>query len=312
MYSEQEKKQTLLILGASGRLGKHLIGLLDVDEYNIIALFREYPSLELEQVTIQIGDLESIEKWAHLLTNVDVVINCSGYTRDDQNAYLINTTLPLKLLRLAIRSSVKHWIQISTVGVYGYPHKGYITEKTSIGPKGYYQTSKASFEGKLTELCSKNNKTSCTILRLSTLYDHNHYTKHLRFIKHIYALRHIPLFRRIIYPLNYIHLNDAAMSIIACLHSSRKSPKVYNVSNYLDLPNSYLGYKACILWLESSIFDMICTISAQYPGSRRLLSSKFYRRYLYVFFQNVCYSNQEIYKDLRWSPNISIHDELIK
>ncbi len=159
----------ILVTGATGFLGKYIIG--NLNNYTVKTLSRSnsYYNIELQNNIPVFNE------------NIDIVIHTAGKAHlvpqnDKENAefFDVNVNGTLNLLRgIELTSTLpKSFVFISTVAVYGLDQGDNINENAPLLAKDPYGLSKIKTEQLLLEWCKKNN-VICTILRLPLLIGEN-------------------------------------------------------------------------------------------------------------------------------------------
>lgn len=174
----------ILITGASGLVGKAIYEELANQKgvYEIICCgnkqfrnIKEKKSGKFLSVDItdkgEVSRLEQIGK-------VDAVIHSAGLahqfgTENPGSFQKVNVEGTKNIAELAVKLSVKQFILISSVAVYGNQNKSSderneITEECECNPKGAYAESKFEAENLLRKICEKND-IPLVILRLATV-----------------------------------------------------------------------------------------------------------------------------------------------
>ena len=162
-------KKTILITGAGGFIGSHVLELLKGD-YEIFALFHNAPSKSFG-VHVLVGNLAN--DISHLLPRkIDLVLHLaqSNFYRDPVNngkdIFDINTLSTFNLLNWAKKAGAQKFIYSSTANVYE-PTSETLTEISMVKPMSLYAASKASAEIFVGQF-SRDFHTS--ILRVFTVY----------------------------------------------------------------------------------------------------------------------------------------------
>jgi nucleoside-diphosphate-sugar epimerase len=145
--------RVVAVTGGGGFIGRRLVALhLGLgDHVRLLSRTgRTVPGAKT-QVTIVPGDLtaESV-RLDVLVRNADVLYHCAGETRDKSKMQAVHLTATERLLAAAA-GHIKHWVQLSSVGVYGPVRSGVITESSPFAPLGEYETSKAASERLIAE-----------------------------------------------------------------------------------------------------------------------------------------------------------------
>ena len=157
-------KKKILIFGATGQIGRHLIRKLTKNNYKVICQTRNLHKAIFLKTSGSIGYIDiketkifDYEKVSELVENTDIVINLIGilFERGKINTFEKIHTLFPKFLSEICKKKNKHLIHISSLGV-----------ENATDSK--YAASKAEGENKIFE-----NLPSATILKPSIVYSVN-------------------------------------------------------------------------------------------------------------------------------------------
>ncbi|PWN07383.1 SDR family oxidoreductase [Rhodohalobacter mucosus] len=153
--------ETILLAGATGYLGKHILKELTLWGIPTIALTRRLPGIDdvnSESVQVAIADVTRPETLTGLAKEVDTVISTVGITRQrDGLSYMdVDYRANMNLLREAQRSQVRKFIYISVINGSTHRHLALTSAKekfvdelkesgldyTIIRPNGFYSDMK--------------------------------------------------------------------------------------------------------------------------------------------------------------------------
>ena len=164
---------TVLVTGASGFLGQHVLAALRERGHHVRAMVR-FPRLseewqDVEEVVAALGDDASI---AQALEGVDAVVHCAARVARSGNRadfFRDNVSGTSHLLAAAAAAGVKRFVHVSSIGVYGVPPKAKsITEQTPYDShperRGAYTWSKIEADRVVQEFARKGGLSS-VILR---------------------------------------------------------------------------------------------------------------------------------------------------
>lgn len=225
------------ITGATGFIGKKLAlrHLALGDEVRVFSR-RSYDdaSLPIGLKWFQ-GDLSGQDSLDAFLDGADILYHCAGEVRNSiaMEHLHVNGT---KRLALASKGRIRHWVQLSSVGVYGHSSSGEINENSLIKPIGQYEITKEMSDRVVVEEASNSNF-SYSILRPSNVYGATMTNQSL--FKMI-SMIDKGLFFYIGRPgssANYIHVDNVVEALIRCGTMQEAIGKVFNLSDYCTLEN---------------------------------------------------------------------------
>jgi len=172
---EKFRKQIVLVTGAAGFIGSCLVSSLKNNpNYTVVPCTRGYEF-----------DIENLTKIKHYNWdvvnsinpsydgNVDIIIHCATandiVSRDFQKSLLLNVSGTKNVLEYAQRNSIKKFIYLSTIQLFGKELKGTITNYTENNCDSLYSLSH-SFGEELCRLFSLNSKFKIIIARPTNVY----------------------------------------------------------------------------------------------------------------------------------------------
>ena len=163
----------VLVTGATGFVGQHLIKRLKLDDYNIKVISRR-PVLGVEVI---ICDFLKDDIPDNALKDIDIVFHLAGYAHDlksepgiEQTYHKINVGVTVDLLSLSIKHNIKKFIFVSSVKAGGSPIRGKCAaEEDQNDPAGMYGETKREAELKILETGRKSD-IHVSILRPALIY----------------------------------------------------------------------------------------------------------------------------------------------
>ena len=166
----------VLVTGATGFVGQHLIKRLKLDDYNIKVISRR-PVLGVEVI---ICDFLKDDIPDNALKDIDIVFHLAGYAHDlksepgiEQTYHKINVGVTVDLLSLSDKHNVKKFIFVSSVKAGGAPIKGNCaSEKDQNSPDGIYGETKREAELRILET-GRESSMHVSILRPALIYGPN-------------------------------------------------------------------------------------------------------------------------------------------
>ncbi len=194
----------ILLAGATGFIGGHLLRKLYAQGYHIIACTRSperlrelYP--DIETLPIDFGQAVAIADWQPHLNGIDAVINAVGLIQETpaQSFGRIHTDAPLALFKASERAGVGRVIQISAAGA------------DSAGATGYY-ASKGRADEELSRL-----DLDWFIIKPSLVYGPG--AKSMGLLRGLAALPRIPLLGDGRQWLQPVHIDDLVDLVLSCL-----------------------------------------------------------------------------------------------
>lgn len=196
----------ILIAGASGFIGQHIVKRLLLADHNIVFIDRRH-GYDFNQLTNK-------ESWLPLLKNVDAVINCVGIISEtrQQSFSVLHHLAPAALFHACVEADIKRVIQISALGA----------DEQAIS---HYHLSKKAADDVLRSL-----NLEWFVLRPSLVYGRG--GKSMAMFQHLARLPVLPLMdggNQIIQP---IHINDLTETVLKCLMSDQ-------IKLTLDLVGAY-------------------------------------------------------------------------
>jgi nucleoside-diphosphate-sugar epimerase len=225
----------ILLTGATGFIGKSFLENALNNGWSVRVLTRNPGKWEPQhRVEVFEGDLAETVDWTNMLHGVDIIVNSAAELSDEKNMYAVNVEGPLRLLQASIQSSVKRWVQLSSVGAYGSIKTGVVNEMTQENPKGPYEVTKTQFDSLLVQHSKSYNIDYC-IIRPSNVYGCQMRNNALR---HILSALKIGLYTYIGRPgasANYVHVDDVVQALILCLNHPKAANQIYIVSAWETL-----------------------------------------------------------------------------
>lgn len=165
----------ILVTGASGFIGRHLIALLHQAGHQLVLPVRgpqRYLSAGDAQLPcVQIADMTDEHAWQQLLAGVEVVVHLAGRahvlaeTNEDPAPlfHAANVELPLRIARIAAHVGVRHFVFVSSIGVMGAARAQPFSADDMPQPRELYARSKWTAEQALQSMCRESSMTLCIV-----------------------------------------------------------------------------------------------------------------------------------------------------
>ena len=165
----------ILVTGGDGFLGNHLVDHLRLKKKPVIYTTRNKNLAHLkdseDKLFIDFSKNIDANKISH---KFDTIIHTVGISQNDCRndltlATAVNTNSTIELAKIAVKKSIKKFIYLSTVHVYGKNLKGNIDENSHLNPFDNYSSSKLNTEIELIKIF-RNTEVNLIILRLSNVF----------------------------------------------------------------------------------------------------------------------------------------------
>ncbi len=171
--------KTVLVTGATGFVGGHLLPPLVEHPYKLKIALRSSPTLPMASGAelIQVGDIHALTHWQDALVDVDMVIHLASRAHilketvtDPMAAFLrVNVEGTRSLVQQSIQAGVQQFIFISSIGAMATLSDAYLTEESPCHPDSLYGRSKWQAEQDLMAL-AQPSEMRWTILRPTLVY----------------------------------------------------------------------------------------------------------------------------------------------
>ena len=224
------------ITGGTGFIGKKLVARL-VERGDTVRLLTRQPevSVQSSRVKILACDLVSagVNELSAMLDGVDVLYHCAGQLTNTQAMGALHVDATRKLVAAA-SGRVGHWVQLSSVGVYGQVRDGFITEEAALNPAGQYEITKTESDRIVIDGANRGGY-SFSILRPSNVFGAGMTNQSLF---GMIAMIDRGLFFYIGKPgasANYIHVDNVAEGLIRCATMEAARGGVFNLSDHRTL-----------------------------------------------------------------------------
>ncbi len=217
------------VTGASGFIGRHLVGELIDAGYCVRVLSRKAPDSYPDEVSFFRGDLSGCEDiLIKFVDQADVLFNCAGEIQNIDKIKQVNVDGTRRLIDVA-RGRVRRWVQLSSIGVYGQPRYGLVDEFYTLNPSNPYEHSKAVADQLLLQ-AAEGNAFELAILRPSNVYGIGMRSAYLDNLRRMVRNR---LFFFIGPPgasATFVHVIDVARALLLCADNPKAAGRIYNLS----------------------------------------------------------------------------------
>lgn len=235
------------ITGGTGFIGKKLVARL-VERGDTVRLLTRSSAVSEKPSPVEIHKCDlvtvGVNELADTLDGVDVLYHCAGQLKEPlaMRALHVGAT---KRLTEAAAGRVGHWVQLSSVGVYGPVAIGAITEDSALNPVGQYEITKAESDRIVVEAANRGGF-SYSILRPSNVFGAE-MTNWSLF--GMIAMIDRGFFFYIGKPgasANYIHVNNVVEGLIGCGTMQQAKGGIYNLSDHCTMEH-FAGVIAGVL-----------------------------------------------------------------
>jgi len=220
------------VTGVGGLLGKALTSLHVSLGDDVRGMVRDAGRAAINLPGVQLFEHDlgtNADCLSEFFDGVDVVYHCAAELRDPARMAATNVMGTQRLLSAAA-GRIGRWVQVSTVGVYGRPREGVITETSRLAPADAYAESKASADT-LVEKLSSTGGFEHVILRSCAVIGPE---MQGRFLYRVIGLLSRGLFAPIGPPGSLVSLIPAA-NVAHALHACAKLPqaagRTYNLAD---------------------------------------------------------------------------------
>ena len=221
------------ITGGTGFIGKKLVARL-LEHGNTVRLLTRNPDFSRKSTLLEVYECDlvtaEIAELSSMLDGVEVLYHCAGQLHDSSIMKALHVDATRKLTEAAARR-VAHWVQLSSVGVYGPVAEGTVTEESTPNPVGQYEMTKAESD-KIVVDAANHGGFSYSILRPSNVFGAGMSNQSLF---GMIAMIDKGLFFYIGKPgasANYIHVNNVTEGLIRCGTLPSAIGKIFNLSDH--------------------------------------------------------------------------------
>lgn len=261
----------ICITGATGFIGKKLVIKHTARGDKVRILSRHSLSKVALPSSVQWfkGGLGSNYDLRAFVDGADVLYHCAGEIRDESRMEAVHVTGTHRLTEAAI-GTVKHWVQLSSVGVYGPVASGIVTEDSPLNPVGQYEITKAQSDAIVIDAANRG-AFGYSILRPSNVYGSDMANQSL--------FNLITMIDRGLFfyigkqgaSANYIHVDNVVEALFNCATLNSANGKIYNLSDqctlehFVNIISSLLGRSAPQLRIPVSVANFTARYFGRLP-----------------------------------------------
>jgi len=222
------------ITGGSGFIGRHLVSRCLAEGNEVRVLSRRSVNARLtHRVTWYQGDLNDPSSLLALVDGVDILYHCAGQITNKSQMRSLHVDGTKNLIDVA-SDRIGHWVQLSSVGVYGAVSRGLITEASPINPIGEYEETKLESD-ELVLAAAKKGKFSCTVLRPSNVFGEEMSNQSLFAMIHMIKRGLFFFVGAAGASANYIHVDNVVEGLFRCGTIKTAKGGIYNLSDHCSM-----------------------------------------------------------------------------
>ena len=231
--------KTILVTGATGFIGRHLLPVLHQQGWQTTAAVRDdfRQPLSIPIKAIQVGEIDDMTDWQEALLGIDTVIHLAGRSHilhetisNPEAAFIkVNTKGTINLVKQSLKAGVKHFIFVSSIHAMAAESDNILNENSPCHPDSPYGGSKLQAEQALINLAKDSNMT-WTILRPTLVYGPGNRANMERLMKLI--KRGLPLpFGAIKNRRSFVFVGNLVAAVITCLDHPNAANKIFLISD---------------------------------------------------------------------------------
>jgi nucleoside-diphosphate-sugar epimerase len=229
----------IAITGASGFIGKHLLDRCQKSEFQINVLQRN-PTIDQKaysNVSYFQGDLlENQCTLREFTKDVDVLFHCAAQLNPNDKLYNTNVIGTHRLICKSF-GNIKHWIQISSAGVFGARNNGVVTESSSHKPVGLYENTK-NIADSLVKYASLKGGFNHTIIYPTIVFGEDMPNNSLRaLINSIKKRQFFFIGNPNRSKVNYIYIENLIDAILVCASNEKAHNEDFIVNDFMTVKN---------------------------------------------------------------------------
>jgi nucleoside-diphosphate-sugar epimerase len=280
----------ILLTGATGFIGKALVGELILKNFDISIAVRQKTHLFSDKVKqFIVGDFATNPNFLDSLSEVDCLVHLAGRAHlvDNTEAFdsseykKINTELTLSLAKQAMVSGTKRFIFLSSIGVNGNQTDKPFVESDMPNPQDPYSLSKYEAEVGLIKL-AKNSDLEVVIIRPPLVYGNGAPGNFSRLVRWGSAKFLLPLpFGAVHNARSFIAIENLVSFIITCISHTKAANEVFLISDEKSISTTHLlkniakafNKKVFLIPVPSSLIFFLARILGREKDAARLLSS---------------------------------------
>lgn len=223
------------LTGGTGFIGRKLV-LCHLQRGDEVRVFSRRPPAESQlpdSVRWFCGDLTGGGDLQSFVDRADVLYHCAGEIRNEEHMELLHVEGTRRLIAAASGRIVR-WVQLSSVGVYGQPRNGQVTEQSPLQPQGAYETTKKRSDD-LVSAAGASGAFAWTMLRPSVVFGEGMPNQSLFQMIRVIAKGQFFFIGSPGASANYVHVDNVVHALMLCASLPAASGRIFNLSDHASL-----------------------------------------------------------------------------
>ena len=237
------EKLKICVTGANGFIGRKLVHILSKQGHNVTILSRKdnWVIPTPSNVKLIKGDLTSVDcPLAQFVDDCDIIYHCAGEINHPEMMKALHVDGTHRLIQAVLKRADQrgrpiHWVQLSSVGVYGPPQDNaneerVVIETSPYQPKGEYEITKKQSDDLVIHAADSKLMTY-TIIRPSNVFGVDMPNSALRLLVNTVRRGRFFYIGRKGAVATYVHVDDVVDLLICCGTDHRAKDEIFNISN---------------------------------------------------------------------------------
>lgn len=218
------------ITGGSGFIGSHLVQRL-INQGDHVRLLTRKKTLLQNNVKYFFGDLTDRNiNLADFLDGTDVVYHCAGEIIDESVMRKLHVDGTRRLVEQSQKGGVSRWVQLSSVGAYGFCKSGVVSESSLERPYGVYELTKTE-----SDEIVKSSDIPNVILRPSNVFGSTMRNQSLFQLVEMIRKGFFFYIGKEGALVNYVHVEDVVEALVKCGKDDRALGNTYLLSQTTEI-----------------------------------------------------------------------------